>query len=30
MAAKGKAKLIDMFVWKASTGECLAQINGVH
>lgn len=30
MAAKGKAKMIDMFIWKASTGECLAQINGVH
>ena len=24
MAAKGKAKLIDMFVWSISTGECLA------
>jgi microtubule-associated protein-like 6 len=30
MAAKGKAKIIDMFVWKASTGECLAQIAGFH
>jgi microtubule-associated protein-like 6 len=24
MAAKGKAKMIDIFVWKISTMECLA------
>ena len=30
MAAKGKAKLIDMFVWNSTTGECLAQISGFH
>lgn len=24
MAAKGKAKMIDIFIWKASTMECLA------
>lgn len=30
MAAKGKAKVIDIFVWSASTQECLARINGFH
>ena len=30
MAAKGKAKVIDIFVWNAITMECLAQINGFH
>lgn len=30
MAAKGKAKLIDIFIWKSSTLECLGQINGFH
>jgi microtubule-associated protein-like 6 len=30
MAAKGRAKVIDIFVWKASTLENLAQINGFH
>jgi microtubule-associated protein-like 6 len=30
MAAKGKAKFIDIFIWKVSTMECLAQINGFH
>jgi len=30
MAAKGKSKVIDMFIWKASTMEMIAQINGVH
>lgn len=30
MAAKNKAKVIDIFVWNAQTQECLAQINGFH
>lgn len=30
MAAKGKAKRIDIFVWRISTMECLAQINDFH
>ena len=30
MAAKGKAKVVDIFVWNASTMENLAQINGFH
>ena len=30
MAAKGKAKLIDIFVWKVSTLEVLAHINNFH
>ena len=30
MAAKGKAALIDLFVWRVSTMECLAQLNNFH
>ena len=30
MAAAGKAKLIDIFVWRISTMECLAQLNNFH
>lgn len=30
MAAKGKAKFIDIFVWRMDTLENLAQINGFH
>lgn len=30
MAAKGKAKLIDIFVWQISTGEVLAHLNNFH
>ena len=30
MAAKGKSKLIDLFVWRVSTMECLAQLNNFH
>ena len=30
MAAKGKAKMIDIFIWKASTLECLGQLNKFH
>jgi microtubule-associated protein-like 6 len=28
MASTGKAKVVDIFVWEASTQKCLAQING--
>ncbi len=30
MAAKGKAKMIDIFVWRVSTQEVLAQLNNFH
>ena len=30
MAAKGKAKLIDLFIWRVSTLECLARLNNFH
>jgi WD40 repeat protein len=30
MAAKGKAKFIDIFLWKASTQEVLANFKGFH
>lgn len=30
MAAKGKAKLIDIFIWDVNTQQNIAQINGFH
>ncbi len=30
MAAKGKAKFIDIYLWKASTQEALANFKGFH
>lgn len=30
MAAKGKAKFIDMFIWSTTSLEPLAKINGFH
>jgi hypothetical protein len=30
MAAKGKAKLIDIFVWNVTTKEVLAHLNNFH
>ena len=30
MAAKGKAKMIDIFVWQISTGQVLAHLNNFH
>ena len=30
MAKAGKAKMIDIFIWKASTLECLAVLNKFH
>ena len=30
MAARGKAKMVDVFVWRASTQEVLAQLTGFH
>jgi WD40 repeat protein len=30
MASKGKAKMIDIFVWQISTGQVLAHLNNFH
>ena len=30
MAAKGKAKMIDIFVWQISTADVLAHLNNFH